>query len=172
MKDILFIGDSLIEFFDWAARFPGRRVFNLGVSGETVQWLLDRLDRITAAHPSVRAVFLMTGINNVALEEPDFMDDYGKVLDRLASAYPDARLYVNSLLPTLLPWITPEAITALNENLRALAEEREVRYIDIHSLFAEAGVRDCLLPDGVHLSEKGYAVWSDAVQEFMELESA
>ena len=34
--DMLFIGHSLVEFFDWQVRFPGHRAANLGVAGESV----------------------------------------------------------------------------------------------------------------------------------------
>jgi len=40
-KTILFIGDSLTEFFDWQKRFPGHKVVNLGSAGETVETLFD-----------------------------------------------------------------------------------------------------------------------------------
>jgi lysophospholipase L1-like esterase len=42
-RQALFIGDSLIEFFDWQARFPELEVTNAGRAGETAQELLQRL---------------------------------------------------------------------------------------------------------------------------------
>ncbi|HDH01537.1 MAG TPA: GDSL family lipase, partial [Nitrospirae bacterium] len=50
-KDILFLGHSLIEFFDWQTRFPDHRVASLGVAGETVEGLLSRLDGIIKEYP-------------------------------------------------------------------------------------------------------------------------
>ena len=40
---LLFIGDSLIQFFDWQKRFPAYQITNLGVAGESVQGLLARI---------------------------------------------------------------------------------------------------------------------------------
>jgi len=168
MKDILFIGDSLIEFFDWGQRFPEHNAVNLGISGETVEWLLERMDRITGKHPSADVVFIMAGINNVAMEETGFLAPYRKVLERLRAAYPQARLFVTSLLPTLLPWIDPATILRVNELLSALAWETEATYLDIHSVFVQAGVKECLSPDGIHLSEQGYELWSNELQRILE----
>ena len=67
---ILFIGHSLIEFFDWQKRFPGHSAVTLGVAGETTEVLLARIDRIRGAHPSADLIFLMTGLNNICLGLP------------------------------------------------------------------------------------------------------
>jgi lysophospholipase L1-like esterase len=168
VKDILFIGDSLIEFFDWEERFPRHRVENLGVSGETVQWLLERIDRIVSTHPRADMVFLMTGINNLAMEEPGFIGEYREILGKLAAAYPQARIYITSLLPTLLPWVKSRAVEQANVRLRDLAEETGAFYLDIHKAFMEGNLRELLSEDGVHLSEKGYALWSRIIAGIIE----
>jgi hypothetical protein len=38
--NILFLGHSLIEFFDWQKRFPDHLAVNLGKAGESVEGLL------------------------------------------------------------------------------------------------------------------------------------
>lgn len=167
-KDLLFIGDSLIEYFDWTGRFPSHRVVNLGVSGETVEWLLERLERITSMHPKADMVFIMTGINNVAMEETGFISEYRNLLKKVTAAYPKARLYVNSLLPTLLPFLKPHVIQEVNLSLKTLAEETGATFLDIHSAFMASNLRELLLPDGVHLSEKGYKLWSGIIEGVIE----
>jgi lysophospholipase L1-like esterase len=166
--DILFMGDSLIEFFDWAGRFPGHRVANLGISGETVEGLHRRLEAIISTHPSADTVFLMSGINNLAMEDTAFPRAYGNIISRLSSAYPSAEVFVNSLLPTLMPWISPEGIVEMNTVLRDLAMKTGAVYLDIHSLFINSGLRQCLLEDGVHISGYGYEVWSGALAEIID----
>jgi lysophospholipase L1-like esterase len=166
--DILFIGDSLIEYFDWGRRFPGHRAANLGVSGETAELLLERLPRIASAHPAAGKVFLMTGINNVAMEEgASFLKAYREVLAHLGDAYPDARIYANSLLPTMLPWVRPRTIEEVNASLKSLAEEAGAVYLDVHRVFMEGNLIRLLSPDGVHLSEKGYEVWAGVLEKII-----
>jgi lysophospholipase L1-like esterase len=154
-KDILFLGDSLIEYFDWEGRFPAHRVRNLGISGETVEWLLERVPRIVQAHARADMVFIMTGINNVAMEETGIIAPYREVVALLTGAYPGAPVFINSLLPTLLPFLRPETITSMNEKLE-------------HSSFAGDGLARLLSPDGIHVSEAGYVVWSGIVEKAME----
>ena len=167
-KELIFIGDSLVEFYDWAARFPAHRVHNMGRAGETVEGLLSRLGREIESWPAPDYVFIMSGANNVAMEETGFIAEYRETINRIKSKFPGARLYVHSLLPTLLPWVAPETIRHVNGYIRELARETGAGYLDVHSLFLEAGVRDCLVEDGVHVSERGYEVWSRAVEEVIE----
>jgi len=172
MKRILFIGDSLIEFFDWQARFPGHRVANLGRAGETVEGLLSRIKAITMKHPSPRLVFIMTGINNAAMEDLGFLDSYGKIIDHLKAACPGARIFVHSLLPTLLPWISDASLQEVNRSLARMAEEKGGEFIDLYRLFVDgegAAVKDYLLADGVHLSDQGYAVWAETLEKIIAL---
>ncbi len=171
MKTILFIGDSLIEFFDWSARFPGYDIANLGRAGETVEGLLSRLGGIIRRYPSPDLVFIMTGINNVAMEDLGFLDSCRKILEELSASYPQSGIFIHSLLPTLLPWVEDSSILEVNRSLARMAEEKGAGYIDLYREFIDekgAPVTDYLLSDGVHLSGRGYVVWAETLEGIIE----
>lgn len=171
-KKILFIGDSLIEFFDWQACFPGHTVANLGRAGETVEGLLSRIKAIAMKHPLPDLVFIMSGINNAAMDDLGFLDSYGKIMDHLNAACPGARIFVHSLLPTLLPWISNASLQEMNRSLARMAEEKGGEFIDLYRRFVDGkgvAVKDYLLPDGVHISDQGYAVWSETIEKVITL---
>ena len=168
---ILFAGHSLIEFFDWQERFPDHRVANLGVGGESVEGLLARIPEITERHPVAHLIFIMTGINNIAMEDFNFFDSYKRILEKLLAAYPEIKIFINSLLPTTVEFIPDESIRKVNASLKELARDTGVEFLDIYSLFIDAegrAVKDYLLDDGVHLSDKGYAVWSGALEKIID----
>jgi lysophospholipase L1-like esterase len=171
---LLFIGDSLIEFFDWEARFREHEVFNFGVAGETVEGLLQRLDTIVAGVSSPDFVFIMSGINNLAMDDKDFPGIYAVVVDRLKDAYPSTRIFIHSLLPVLTPFLRNDEIREMNGELRSIAEKKGVDYEDIHSLFLdEKGdpKASFLLEDGVHLSDEGYRIWVSRIEEIVRRNS-
>jgi lysophospholipase L1-like esterase len=93
---ILFIGDSLIEYFDWAARFRLHGVFNLGIGGETVEGLYRRLDRVFRTVAAADMIFLMSGINNLSMGDAAFIGTYGKIIDAFAARYPSAKIIIHS----------------------------------------------------------------------------
>jgi lysophospholipase L1-like esterase len=166
-NEIIFIGDSLVEWYEWGERFPGLGICNLGISGETVQWMYDRVPHVIDTHPSVSKVFIMSGINNVAMQEGEFIAPYAEVIEGFKRAYEGVTIYVHSLLPTLLPWIPPEEIQRINRLLKDLADEMGSVYIDVNSSFHTAGVKECLSEDGIHISPKGYEVWAKTIEKFL-----
>jgi lysophospholipase L1-like esterase len=166
--NILFMGDSLVEYFDWQSRFPEHRIANHGVAGESVQGLHSRAGRIRDACPEADLIFIMSGINNVAMEDLDFFESYRLIINELHSFYPDARIFINSLLPTVVSFIPDDTIGWANSHLHKLAADSGVEYLNIYSRFVDTKgnpIREYLLEDGVHLSSHGYTVWSGAVEE-------
>jgi lysophospholipase L1-like esterase len=171
MVKLLFIGDSLIEYFDWEKRFPGHTVYNLGVSGETAGGLHTRLQRIFTHIGSPDKVFIMSGINNLSMGDNDFLDTYRDILRGIAAAYPSATIYVHSLLPVLFPYIANEDIRDMNAKLSEMALQQGASYIDLHATFLDEKGRPVaalLEDDGVHVSEEGYRVWSAEIEKLLE----
>ncbi len=101
-KPLVFIGDSLTEWYDWQRRFPDYQVTNLGISGEPVEGLLDRRDRIRSQIDNPDGIFLMTGINNIAMEQYDIALPYREIVRNLTSWYKQTKLVVQSILPVEL----------------------------------------------------------------------
>lgn len=168
--NILFLGHSLIEFFDWQGRFPAHQVANLGVAGETVEGLLSRLENIIEANPRAELIFIMTGINNVAMEDFDFLDPCREIIVGMTAAYPNAGIYIHSLLPTLVDFIENETVRLVNISIKNLAESTGAGFIDLYRHFVDrrgTPVREYLLDDGVHLTDKGYSVWAGVIEEII-----
>lgn len=170
-KRIVFIGDSLTEYFDWQRCFPEYDVMNLGISGETVEGLLVRIDHVISSIKNPDYIFIMTGINNIASEDFEILESYKKVVSKLSSEFKDTVIVVQSILPVNLHWIDNTAIQAINRKLQGIANEfNNVEYLDIFSLFVdseETPNSEYLLDDGVHLSYAGYDVWVKAVNGFL-----
>ncbi len=170
---LLFLGDSLTEFFDWERRFPEHEIHNLGVAGETVQGLLRRLARVLSYPVSPDVVFVMTGANNIAMEDFSIVDSYREAVERIRSGFPGARVVVQSVLPFDMSWVDNRVIQRINSSLEDIAAERGAEYLDVFRLFVDSKGRPIdghLLDDGVHISDKGYAVWADAVGRFLKAE--
>ncbi len=169
-KSIAFIGDSLTEWFDWQGRFPGYRVLNLGISGETVEGLLARRARIRAALDNPDYLFLMTGINNIAMGQYDITGPYREIVRNLTTWYRRSKVVIQSILPATLEVISNNVIRDANRTLEQIARDHGAEYLDIYRSFVDAhGIpkSEFLQDDGVHLSSRGYAVWSAVVDNFL-----
>lgn len=168
--NILMMGDSLIEYYDWQKRFPCHRVWNLGIAGESVEGLLSRVMRIHEICPEADCIFIMSGINNVAMGDTDFIDFYKVVLEKLSSFYRTARIFVHSLLPAATGFISDHSIRGVNDFLLTLARDSGAEYLDVYGRFVDTKgrpVREYLLDDGVHVSGAGYEVWSGMIESII-----
>jgi lysophospholipase L1-like esterase len=89
----------------------------------------------------------------------------------LTGCFRQAKVVVQSILPVRLPWVENEKIVVINRALGELSEQFAAAYLDLYSFFTDSEGRpiaDYLLADGVHLSARGYAIWADAVEEFLK----
>ncbi len=169
-KHLVFIGDSLTQWYDWQRRFPDYAVTNLGISGEPVEGLLDRRDRIRSRIENPDFIFLMTGINNIAMEQYDIAGPYRELVRNFTTWYKQATIVVQSILPVTLEWISNDVIKNTNRRLSGIAREFDADYLDLFSLFVDAKGNPksgYLSDDGVHLAGKGYEVWANEVESFL-----
>ena len=169
--NLVFIGDSLTGWFDWEKRFPGHRVLNLGISGEMVEELLERRERLRSLVKDPDVVFLMTGINNILMERYDIAAPYREIVRNFTTWWKGARIVVQSLLPVDMSWISNDVIRDTNRRLSEIAGELGADYLDAFSRFVDenGGPRHGLLSeDGVHLANKGYEVWAEAVERYLK----
>jgi lysophospholipase L1-like esterase len=171
-KDIVLIGDSLTEFFNWQGRFPGHRVLNLGIAGEPVEGLLGRVSGMHDAIAPADLIFVMTGINNIAMGDYDIIPKYEKILNTIISDSTNAEVVIQSILPVRLSWLANAEIERIDSGLEQIARKMDILYFDLYSLFVDAGgkpIAEYLSEGGVHLSDRGYEVWSDAIEKEFSL---
>ncbi len=169
-RNWLFLGDSMIEFGDWGEMFPALMIDNRGVAGETVGGLLARLEVTVDSITAPELILIMSGINNVAMEDFAFLGMYEKVVQLLAARFPQASIFVNCLLPVRLPWFSEDTVPRVNLLLQQLAQRIGVGFLDIYHCFTDDRGRldgQCFLEDGVHLSPHGYRVWAAALADFL-----
>jgi len=170
MSYIIFIGDSLTQWFDWEGRFPAHRVMNLGISGETVEGLLARRGHIRSVVVNPDLIFLMTGINNIVNGQNNILPPYRKLISDLITWYRKSKIIIQSILPVGLSWISNNVIKDVNCGLMDIASEYNTEYLDLYTLFVDATgkpIRGYLSDDSVHLANRGYNTWSNAIESYL-----
>jgi len=169
-QKLMLVGDSMIEFFDWQGRFLEREVINLGRSGESVEELRSRAISIVDRYEAPDLVLVMIGTNNVAMENFTFPAAYSDILETFREAYPEATLVVNSLLPMQLNYLAPDTVARVNSSLKSLAAAGKARYLEVWRTMVDnnGSVLEGILEDEVHLTSRGYEIWADKLEEFLE----
>lgn len=140
--DIAFFGDSITLGGDFQSYFSNKKIINLGKSGDSLIGMEKRVKMLNFIKPE--KVFIMGGINSLTDTNSDTaFQYYADMLDAIQVEVPDAQLYIESILP-----ISEEkekicadnsVIFEFNNRLKALADEKNMVYVDLHSLYVLNG---------------------------------
>lgn len=161
--NIVFLGDSLTYYGDFSSVFPGQVVCNLGLRGDTIEGMIERVGQVSRLVPDI--VYLMAGINDVAVVSVDeFGNRYDELVTSLIEKVVGAEIIVQKLLPvndeSFIISCTNEQIIKCNEMVSSVASKHHLKCIDLFSLYERCGA----LPkeytyDGLHLYQGAYYKW-------------
>jgi lysophospholipase L1-like esterase len=170
-RSTVFLGDSITQGWGGGlgAAFPGVKVANRGISGDTTRGMLLRLQEdVMALDPA--AVVLLAGTND--LEEGATPDVIAGNLELILNALErhDARLEV--VLCQVFPSAAAKkrsaaSIKALNTLYLSVAKKHpRVTYLETWPLFAgpDGDATLAEFPDLLHPNEAGYAKWAAALR--------
>lgn len=167
---LAFLGDSLTEYGDWETLFPRDRVTNLGRAGETVEGLLQRIRYGGLIDDPPNHLFLMSGINNIAAGDNDFLGAFRAVAELCRFRWPSSGLVIQSILPVRVDWVDLGVIVTANRGLRGIACDVQAAYLDLYSGFVDrhgSAIGRYYAEDGYHLTAAGYARWARAIEEYL-----
>jgi lysophospholipase L1-like esterase len=173
-RAVVFLGDSITQ--GWGDKmgnsFPGMKVANRGISGDTTRGVLIRLkEDVIALNPA--AVVLLIGTND--LEEgadPEVIDSNLKlILAKLKLHDPKMPVVLCQVFPSSETKNRPaEKIRRLNQLYAATVRgDAQVTLIETWLLFAgehgDAKLEE--FPDLLHPNQAGYAKWSAALRPIL-----
>lgn len=171
--DIVFFGDSLTYNGDFSDVFPDRVVCNLGLRGDTIQGLTNRIIQVKLLNP--KKVFLMTGINDIASLTPaQFERQFNELIRVLIEQVQNVEVVVQSLLPVndieFKISCNNEQIINRNTIIRNIASKKGLLFLDLFTLYVKGGI----LPidetiDGIHLLPEAYQKWKSELSSYRNI---
>src|SRR5579859_2702631 len=181
---VVFLGDSITEFWDLSVFFKGKPYVNRGISGQTTPQILLRFRQdVIALEPGI--VVILAGTNDIA--ENTGPTSLETIEGNLKSMVDLARTNgVHPILASVLPaaaypWkpeIRPiEKILALNRWMKEYAAKEDIGYLDYYSSMVndQHGLKTEWTGDGVHPNEAGYlmmaSIAADAIAKSQQLPS-
>jgi lysophospholipase L1-like esterase len=170
-RAVVFLGDSITQGWGGGlgAAFPGIKVANRGISGDTTRGVLIRLrEDVLALHPA--AVVLLIGTND--LEEGASPEVIAGNLELILAGLKqdDARMPIVlcEVFPSSATMKRPaDRIKAVNALYRtAVKNDAQVTYLETWPLFADANgdAPAAEFPDLLHPNEAGYARWAASLR--------
>lgn len=166
---ILFVGSSSIV--KWkpalAADMAPLPVIDRGFGGSHIEYLDRWFDELVAPYRP-RAIVFYAGENDVDAGKSveRVIADFGTFMALKTRALGDTPVYFISLKPSKLRFSQFARQSQVNAAIRARAGDRtDLHYIDVVAPMLENGKpRDIFEADGLHMSTKGYAIWTRLVR--------
>ena len=173
--DLVFIGDSITQAWEnpgrkvWAKFYGKRNAVNLGISGDRTQHVIWRLDNGNLYNIQPKAAVIMIGTNNSGSNTSQEIADGLKIIvKQIRTKSPKTKILLLGVFPRGTN--NADKKRQINEGANAifskLDDGKHVHYLDIGPKFLEKDgtlTRE-IMPDLLHLSEKGYSIWAESIE--------
>ena len=178
--DILFIGDSIVEYYPLQELFgTSKTIVNRGIRGYQTGLLLENLD----AHlygGAVDKIVLLIGTNDIGKDVPvnDVLNNLEAIIQSIARDYPLTEIKLLSILPVnegeeykqTVYIRTNEKIQKWNQAYQELdSAYMQVEFVPVFDslLDQEGQLKKEYTTDGLHLSVAGYQVLTKALKDYL-----
>ena len=178
--DILFIGDSIVEYYPLQELFgTSKTIVNRGIRGYQTGLLLENLD----AHlygGAVDKIVLLIGTNDIGKDVPvnEALNNLEAIIQSIARDYPLTEMKLLSILPVnegeeykqTVYIRTNEKIQKWNQAYKELSSAyMQVEFVPVFdSLIDQEGqLKKDYTTDGLHLSVTGYQVLTKALKDYL-----
>ena len=192
-RRVLFMGDSITDFWKLAEYFPGKPYVNRGISGQTTPQMLVRMyPDVIDLKPAVLVV--LAGINDISQNTgpatPEMVENNIMAMTDIAQ-HNGIKVILCSILPIsdyayikmrtsgkVNPYMKvpvtathpPEDILKLNAWMKEYALQVDAIYVDYFSTMVdEKGfLKENLSDDGIHPNAEGYKIMTKIVEDAIE----
>ena len=173
--DLILIGDSITQAWEgkgkkvWAKHYGKRNAVNLGISGDRTQHVIWRLENGNVKNISPKAAVVMIGTNNSGSNtSEEIAEGVAAITKQLRTKLPKTKVLLLGIFPrgTNKEDKRRQVNEKANAIFKKLADDKYVHYLDIGQKFLEKDgtLTKEIMPDLLHLSEKGYAIWAESIE--------
>jgi lysophospholipase L1-like esterase len=169
---ILFVGSSSVRFWPTATAFPGKPIINRGFGGSEISDVIHFYDQVIKPYAPTK-IFLYAGDNDIGRGKmaDQVLEDYKELVAMVRSDFPKVDLIYISIKPSKLRWDKWPQMVEANRMVREYAESHpNLGYADLATplLDADGNPRDVFVDDGLHLNERGYFLWQQALAPHLD----
>jgi lysophospholipase L1-like esterase len=168
---VAFLGDSITQGWgaDFKKKFPGMKLANRGIGGDTTRGMLIRLQEdVLALNPAALVLLLGTNDLEVGIEPEAIGRNFQKIIAALKAHNPRLPVVVCRVFPSSATKKRPaDAIKRVNALYEAAVRgDAQFTVVDTWTLFADVqgDATPAWFPDLLHLNAAGYDRWAAALR--------
>lgn len=171
---LLFYGSSSIRLWDSLHEdFSAYQPANLGFGGSTLAacvWFFDRL--VAPYHPDSLIVYAGDNDLGDGRHPEEVFIFFRQLVACTRERFGDIPLAFISIKPSITRWNILDSIRYTNKIIEAEISRQggNLHFINVYNRMTDnAGYpkREFLDPDGLHMSQKGYALWKEIIGQYL-----
>ena len=172
--ELLFLGDSITDGWRgkngkkvWDEHFEPLKAANFGIGGDRTEHVLWRVKNGELEGITPKLAVLMIGTNNGKDSAEDVAAGITAIVKEVRAKSAATKVLLLGIFPRgEKPNAGREKNDKVNEIVAKLDDKKDVKYLDIGAKFLaeDKTISKEIMPDSLHLSEKGYQIWADAVK--------
>jgi lysophospholipase L1-like esterase len=170
---VVFVGSSSIRLWDLPKYFPGVPALNRGFGGSVIPDSVGHVDLLVIKHKPTTVIFY-AGDNDIAngRTPQQVVDDYKAFVTKIHAALPATRVAFIAIKPSIKRWALIDKVRAANALVRDYAgTDNRIGFIDVDGPMLgwdEKPRQELFVADGLHMTAKGYELWTALVRPFVE----
>jgi GDSL-like Lipase/Acylhydrolase family len=177
--DLVFLGDSIMDRWprvgEWSwLKLAPYKPANFGIEADCTEHLLWRLEHGELDAISPKVVVVLIGGNNVFYFTDETPEWTARGIEKIVAVIQKRSPASKVLLFGIFPRDEKDSrarrtITAVNQEIQRLDDGTHVRFADIGAQFldGDGNIPADIMPDQVHLSAKGYAIWYSSLESIL-----
>ena len=171
-ETIVFTGSSSVRLWgDLKEKFPGHQIINSGFGGSQASDLLFFIDELILSY-NPKKVFIYEGDNDLwAKKSPtDVLNTTAEIIRRIKAKNASTQVILISAKPSISRWKIRNKYRRLNRKMNRFAKsDPTLFYVDVWKpmLNKRKLKTDIFIEDGLHMNQKGYDIWYDAMKDLV-----
>jgi lysophospholipase L1-like esterase len=169
---IVFVGSSTIVAWDAPRYFPDQRIINRGLWGSALVDSVRLVDRLVLPYEP-RLVVVYAGDNDIdaGLTSEEVTVQFERFVRAIHARLPQTRIVVVGIKPSPQRWLVIDRVRATNAMIRDVcSRDDRVAFVDVDNPMLgwdEKPRQELYLDDGLHLSPKGYELWTTLLRPLL-----
>ena len=181
-ENIVFLGDSITDFYNLEKYYPNNNVVNSGINGNSTSDILGNMkERIYKYNPS--KVFILIGTNDITAGKTvtQISKNIEKIIIKIKRNRPLTQIYLESIYPindtnnnkishSMVNNRKNDFIMKINLKLKTVARKQKVKYINMYDklIDKDGNLNIEYTKEGLHMSDQGYEVITNILNRYIK----
>lgn len=179
-NQIVFLGDSIIEYYNTDKHFSDQIIYNRGIAGNRTIDIKERInENVLSINPSKIVLHIGTNDIGAKLNHDIILNNLIDIIQLIRDRDDEIEIIINSVLPIndsnrffyniIYGSRKNSDIIKLNNKYQQIAELYNCVYIDLFSLLIDdEGKLDLSYTfDGLHLNDRGYSIITQEIIKYL-----